>query len=103
MRQPHRLDGLLTSAICLLPSDLSNDWNVKRKHHLKLGSFAYFAGYLNSTVMLFHNTTSERESKAGSVALSGIERTEDVGNLVRRNSATAIGDRERRGIGLGRI
>jgi hypothetical protein len=58
----------------------------KRKHHLKLASFSNHATHFDAAMMFFHDKAGEREPDTGNIALGGVERPENVGQVQRRDT-----------------
>src|SRR6202042_1157783 len=65
---------------------------MKWQQHGELASLPQSAADFDAAVVLFDNTTGEGETQAGSVALCRVKRPEDVGDVLRRDSAAIIAD-----------
>jgi hypothetical protein len=65
---------------------------VKWQQHRELASPTHFAADFDAAVMIFHDPARKRESEAGAFTLGGVERPEDVWQVLRRDAAPRVTD-----------
>src|SRR5208337_1657416 len=64
---------------------------LQRQNYSKRRALTHGAGDVNAAVVVFDDAAGERQAQAGTVALGGVERPEDVGEVLRRNAAAIVG------------
>src|SRR5208282_5512544 len=70
---------------------------AQRQLHSKLRSLPQGAAHVDLSPMLLDDAAGERKTQSGAVSLGGIERAENVGEVLGRNPAAGIGhDHQRR-------
>ena len=76
----------------MLESGNLRDRHLKWKQYGKRASLSDDTTDLDAAVMIFDNTVRKRKTKTGTIALGGVERTKNVGQVLRRNASTSIAD-----------
>src|ERR1700733_15444514 len=66
--------------------------HLKWEQHLEAASLPHDAADFDAAMMIFDYTVGEREPKAGAIAFRGVERAENVGQVLRRDAPTGIAD-----------
>ena len=64
---------------------------AQRKFHEECGALADHAADFNPSVMVFNNPAGERQPQACSFPFGGVERPEDIGQVLRRNAPSCVG------------
>ena len=65
---------------------------VKWQQHCELASRPDDAMDFDAPMVLFHDTPRKRKAQARAIAFRGVERPEDIGEVLRRDSATGVTD-----------
>jgi len=66
---------------------------LKWQQHCELASLRDDAIDFDATMVLFDDAPRKRKAQARAIAFRGVERPEDVGEVLRRDSATGVTDR----------
>ena len=74
--------------------DLSGRGHVKRQHYLKLASLSNHAAHFDAAMMFFHDTAGKGKTKTCAVSLGGVERPENVWNVLGRDAMPSVADNE---------
>src|SRR5215471_10033815 len=61
-------------------------------------AFSQRAGYVDSTLVVFHDTPCQPETQTGAVAFGGEERTEDVRQVIGRDASAVVSNLDHRGV-----
>src|SRR5579863_4209356 len=66
------------------------DRGMKWKQYGERTSLSDDAADFDAAMMILDDAVRERKTKTGAIALGGVERTENVGQVLRRNAPTSI-------------
>ena len=65
---------------------------MKWQQYRKRASLSHDAADFDAAMMIFHDAVGKREAETGAVALGGVERPENVGQVLRRDAAAGVAD-----------
>src|SRR5665811_480827 len=75
---------------CGLGSRVWSLCTLQRQDDCETCALADSAGDVNAALVIFHDAAGQRQSEAGAVALGGVEGTENVGEVIRVDTASVI-------------
>ena len=65
---------------------------MKWQEYGKRAALAHDTADFDAAVMIFHDTVGKREAKTGAIAFGGVERPENVGQVLRGDAAAGVAD-----------
>src|ERR1035441_1871079 len=65
---------------------------AKRQHYFEPASLPHNAAHFDAAVVFFDDTAGEREPQTRAAAFRRVERTEDVGQVLRLNTTPGVAD-----------